>query len=119
MSVMDYEPPTMTRGDLKPDLDVVLGDESNLADFSAVNAGMVRVLGVMNGEVVLDDDVDTVIPSGDGKTLRVIRAWTAGEVDESGRMWVCFKVAWPTGKPQTFPEDTPLIMNIRPAPGDQ
>lgn len=118
MSVMDYEPPTMTRGDLKPDLEVTLGDAAGVANFSVVTAGQVTVLGVMNGTVVVDDVVDSVTPSVDGKTLKVVRAWEVAEVDASGRMWVCFRVDWPGAKPQTFPEDSPLILYVRRAPGD-
>lgn len=119
MSVTEYDPPTMTRGDLKPDLEVVLGDDAGVAVFSAVTPDMVTVTGVMDGVVVFSDTVDAVTPSGDGKTMRVVRAWAPGDVDTSGRMWVTFSVAWPGAKPQTFPEDSPLILYIRPAPGDQ
>lgn len=118
MSVMDYEPPTMTRGDLKPDIDVVLGDASSAANFSAVTPEQVTVIGVMNGVVVVDDVVDEVFPAEDGKTMRVVRAWEPDEVDDSGRMWVVFRVDWPGEKPQTFPEDTPLMLYFRQAPGD-
>lgn len=118
MSVMEYDPPTMTRGDLKPDLEATLGDARGVANFSAVDPDMVTVVVVLNGAVIVEDVVDDAIPSPDGKTVVVTREWQDGETAESGRMWVCFRINWPGAAPQTFPEDSPLIMNIRPAPGD-
>lgn len=118
MSIIALDPPTMTRGDLKPDLTVDIGDALGIADFSAIDETMVQV-SVVQGTVALVLAQPTAFtPSDDGKTARVVRAWEAGETDAVGRCWVNVIVAWPAGKPQHFPEDTPLRLDIRPAPGD-
>lgn len=118
MSIIGFEPPTMTRGDMKPDLVVDIGDALGFADFSALVPDQVRISVVQGTVALVLDNVDSITPSGDGKTARVVRAWQAGETDAKGRCWVSVIVDWPTGEPQHFPEDTPLRMYIRPAPGD-
>lgn len=118
MSAVLTDPPTMTRGDLEPTLEVEVGDEEGVADFSTLSADDVTVRAQLGDNLVVDDKVDAIIPSVDGKTARVLRNWVAGETDLPGRMWITIVVAWPGGKPQHFPEDTPLLLNIRRAPGD-
>jgi hypothetical protein len=103
----------MTQGDLNPPLEVTLGDAAGLANFSAVTASMVTIIGVMNGGIVVADTADEVIASDDGKSMVVRRAWVEGDTDTPGRMWLQFVVNWTGSKPQSFPEDTPLRINIR------
>jgi hypothetical protein len=118
MNAVEFDAPTMTRGDLKPDLEVIIGDASDDADFSALDESMVTV-SCVQGSLAVVLDQPTLIESLDGGArLRVVREWGDGETDVAGRIWVTISVAWPGTKPQHFPEDTPLLLNIRKAPGD-
>ena len=109
---------TITRGDLKPDLEIIIGDDAAQADFSAVTAGMCTVTGELDGAVVFSGPPASVSPSPDGKELTLVRPWVAGDTDSTGRMWITVQVLWPDGDPQTFPEDSALLLQIRRAPGD-
>lgn len=112
------DPPTMTRGDLEPPVEIEIGDEQGIADFSDLAPADVRVVAVQGSLEVVNDAVTSVVPSADGKTARVLRTWASGETDDWGRMWITVVVDWPGGRPQHYPEDTPLLLNIRKAPGD-
>jgi hypothetical protein len=112
------EPATLTRGDLKPDAVITISDARDDADFSGLDVGQCMIIGEMDGEVVFGDPPDSVVPAGDGKSALVTRAWKTGDTDESGRMYVWVLVTWGATAPQHFPQDTPLIVDIRRAPGD-
>lgn len=118
MSNIQEETPTITRGDLQPDLAVMVGDDEGFADFTTITPADCIVLGEMNDVLVVNDQPTTCEASLDGKTMLVVREWVAGETDLAGRMHVTVRVLWPGGEPQTFPDDTPLILNIRRRAGD-
>jgi hypothetical protein len=110
--------PTMVRGSLKPDLTVSVSDTAASANFGAVTKNEVTVICEVDGEIVATGHPDTYTPAGDNKSATVVRAWVAGETDNAGRMWVSVRIDWPTAKPQTFPHDGPLRLDIVRAAGD-
>lgn len=109
---------TMVRGSLKPDLEIVITDAAGAATFTGVSASDVTVIGEQNGQIVMSGQPDTFTPSPDGKSATVKRAWHLGETDNQGRMWVTVRVNWPGTKPQTFPDDAGLRLDITRAAGD-
>lgn len=108
----------IVRGDLKPDLEVTIGDEAGAANFSGVTPAQVSILAEQGGVIVINDVVDQVTPSTDGKTMIVRRAWASGETAVPGHMWLTVVVAWTGSAPQTFPASGPLRLDIRRAAGD-
>jgi hypothetical protein len=110
--------PTLTRGDLKPDVVITISDSRADADFSDLTTANVRVIGEINGVEVFNSLATVVTPAEDGKSAEVRRAWSAGDTDVVGRMWVRVVVTWPGGPPQTFPKGTPPYLDIRRAAGD-
>jgi len=110
---------TIKRGDRKPDLEIIIGDDDAEADFTDVTVGMVRVLGELDGVLVVDGTPSLVVPSQDGKELTVTYPWGVGETDVAGRMWLSVEVEWAVDNTQTFPEEGALLFGIERAPGDQ
>lgn len=108
----------MTRGDLLPDLEIVIADTAADADFSTLTAGACFLVAEMDGVKVIDDAFDTITVAPDGKSATLKRAWAAGETATVGRMYLSVRVEWPVGLPQTFPESAPLRLDIRRAAGD-
>lgn len=109
----------MVRGDLKPDLMIQVADARSDADFSNLTAANCRVVCVMNGRTVVDDTVDTITIAADGKSAILSRAWELGETDTAGKMYIRAVIEWPGSKPQSFPDDTFLVLPIRAANDDQ
>lgn len=109
---------SMTRGDLKPDLEITISDGDGVADFSGLDVGDCTVICEINGVVVVEDPPTSVTPAQDGQSAVVVRQWVAGETDEVGRMWCVVEVDWGTDKPQTFPQDSALRLDIGRASGD-
>lgn len=109
---------TMVRGSLKPDLQVTIADAAALADFSAVDKTAVTVICEVGGQIVAQGQPDTYVAAPDKKSAVVTRAWGANETANAGRMWVSVVVVWPGTKPQTFPDDGPLRLDIVRAAGD-
>lgn len=108
----------ITRGDEDPDLVITIGDSRADADFSWLTTDACRIIGEMNGTVVLDDAPDLVTPAADGKSAVLRRSWGPGETAVAGRMYIVAKVTAPDGRPQTFPRKSSLRLDIRRAPGD-
>lgn len=108
----------MTRGSLKPDLQVTIGDDSDTADFSTLTVADIRIVAEQNGLTVVDGPITLLDVSTDGHEATVSRAWQDGETDLQGRMWISVVVAWESGKEQWFPADGPLRLDINRAPGD-
>lgn len=108
----------MTRGDVKPDLQINLTDASGTANFIGITASQVRVIGELGGSVLFDSEPTEVTPSGDGTSMIVRRVWAPEDTDEVGILWVTVVVDWPSDKAQSFPEEGPLRLDIRRAPGD-
>lgn len=106
---------TITAGDLKPDLEITLADARADANFSLVDAADCHIYGVVNGILKVDDVATSITVAPDNKSAVVKREWVAGETDTTGRMWISVEVTWTDGDTQTFPEDTPLRLDIRPA----
>lgn len=109
---------TMKRGDLKPDLEITISDARASADFSTVAASACRIIGEMDGVVVLNDTADTITVAADNKSATVKRAWAAGETDTAGRLWLAVEVDWGAGAPQTFPRAGSLYLDIERDLGD-
>ena len=118
MTVMDMEPVSITRGDLRPDLEVVIGDDANDVNFSGLTVDDVTVFCEMDGLIVASGHPDTITPQAANKELLVVREWVDGETDTAGRMYITVEVKWSDGDPQTFPDDTPLMLHIRRKAGD-
>lgn len=110
--------PMMTRGDVEPPLAVTISDSRAAADFSVLTASDCRIQVEHDGVLIIDDPADSIEVASDNKSAIVRRAWGAGETDTAGRFWVRIEVNWPGGKPQTFPDDAPLRLDIGRAPGD-
>lgn len=112
------QPTTITRGDLKPDALIVLSDRAEEADFSALTPSMVWVTGEM-GDVVLFKARPVAVTAAIGGASTVVRyGWASGDTDFAGRMYIKVVVEWPGGEVQHFPKGSPLILDIRRAPGD-
>lgn len=108
----------MKRGDLKPDLEITISDNRDAADFSVLTASACRIIGEMDGAVVVDDLADTISVATGNKSAIVKRAWEVGETDIAGRLWFTVVVTWPDGDPQTFPRHGALPLDIGRFPGD-
>jgi hypothetical protein len=109
---------SMIRGSLKPDLSITIADASADANFAGVTADMVTVTLEQHGAIVAEGPPDTVTPAAGGKSAVVKKAWGPTDTSTPGRMWVSVTVDWPGDKPQTFPADGPLRLDIIHAPGD-
>lgn len=109
----------MIRGDLKPDLMIEVADARSDADFTNLTSGDCRVVCVINKEIIVDDQVDSIAIADDGKSAIISRAWEPGETDTAGKMYIRAVIEWPGGKPQSFPEDAFLVLPIRYANDDQ
>ena len=109
---------TMTRGDRKPDATITLSDARNDANFSTLALDKITVIGERNGSVVFSGHPASIAPSQDGKSAVIVRPWQVGDTDVSGRMYITVVVQWPDGTEQTFPNDSPLSLDIRRKPGD-
>lgn len=110
--------PVMTRGDRKPALTITLSDARSNANFAAITAADVTVIGEMDGAVVFSGTPDLFTPAADGKSATIRREWAIGDTAVAGRLWVTVVVEWPTDVPQSFPDDGPLRIDIIRAPGD-
>ena len=108
----------MTRGDLLPELEIVIADSAGDADFSSLTANACYLVAEMDGIEVIDAVFDSIAVAQDLKSATLKRAWVAGETDTVGRMYLSVRVNWPGGVPQTFPEGAPLRLDIRRAAGD-
>ena len=107
-----------TRGSVKPDLQVTIGDETGTADFSTLTPAKVFVVGEMNGVVIFDSPANEVVPAQDGKSAIIRRAWAPAEVEDVGHLWIQVRVEWTASAPQWFPSTAPLRVDIVRAPGD-
>lgn len=110
--------PTMTRGDTQPDLAVTISDTRASADFSVLVASDCRIQVERDGILIVDSPATAITIAADNKSAIVSRPWGVGETDIAGRLWVQVEVNWPGAKPQTFPDDGPLRLDIGRAPGD-
>lgn len=109
--------PTLTLGDLKPDAVIVISDVRAQADFSGLSTTDMWVVGEQSGTVLFRDHPDQILPSTDGRSCTVRRAWKDTDVDQLGRLYVWVEVNWTDGgTPQHFPT-SPLRIDIRRAPG--
>ena len=109
---------TMTRGDLLPDVLITIADARSSADFSTLTTSQVLIVGEVNGTVKFSDNPVSVTPAPDGKSAVLRYAWAPGDTDTAGRMYIWAVVTWNGSRPQTFPDDRPLFIDIKPAPGD-
>lgn len=107
-----------TRGAVKPDLQVTIGDSTGTADFSSLTPDKVFVVGEMDEQVIFDSPATSITPAPDGKSAIVKRAWAPADVDTAGRLWVQVRVMWTASAPQWFPSSGPLRVDIVRAPGD-
>lgn len=107
---------TITQGDRKPDLQIVLSDVANDANFSALDTSAYEIIIEQGDDIVVAQPPTSVDPSDDGKSVNLVYEW--GELDTAnvGRMYVRVWVEWPDGLRQTFPADKPLYLDVRPAP---
>lgn len=108
----------MYRGDTKPDLGIIIGDNREVADFSGLTPGVVSIVGVLGGFVKIDKNVDSVTPAQDGKSATVRYSWASADTDTVGTLFVTVRVDWGGDNVQHFPEGGMLQIPINPAPGD-
>lgn len=109
---------TMTRGDLSPDIIINIGDATGNGNFNELGVQDLTVVGEQDGLVVFSRQPTSYSPSGDGKRAQVRLSWQPGDTDVAGVMWVTVSARWPGEKPQHFPEDGALRLDINRAPGD-
>jgi hypothetical protein len=112
------EMPTITRGNLKPDLQISITDDSETSSFMGLAASAYTITGEMDGVVVFSGIPTGVALSNNNFTATLTRPWTAGETDEVGRLWLSVEVEWSSGKKQTFPDSGPLRLDVARAAGD-
>ena len=84
----------MYRGDLKPDLEVVLTDDGLPIDLTPTDN--INVIGMQNREVLFTR------PGFGSAAGLVTMQWEPGDTDTAGRIDIEVEVIWPGGKPQTF-----------------
>jgi hypothetical protein len=112
------EMPTITRGNLKPDLQISITDDSETSSFMGLAASAYTITGEMDGVVVFSGIPTGVALSNNNFTATLTRPGTAGETDEVGRLWLSVEVEWSSGKKQTFPDSGPLRLDVARAAGD-
>jgi hypothetical protein len=110
--------PTITRGDLKPDLRVAITDDSQTSTFNGLPLSAYTIKGELDGQVVFSGNPTGVALSNSDYTATLTRPWSAGETDNVGRLWISVEVEWSSGKKQTFPDDGPLRLDVSRAAGD-
>lgn len=118
MTTTQVKTTTIIRGSLKPDLKVTIADGAAEADFSVLTTGMVTVKVERGNTIVDSGHPSTVVAAPDHKSAVVTRAWLPESTVEVGRLWVSVEVDWPGTKPQTFPDDGPLRLDVVRAAGD-
>mgnify|MGYP001562053329 CR=1 FL=1 len=92
----------MKRGDLEPDLVVVVEDAAGLANLNLVVSW--RIIGKLHGVLVVNGAPTTVVvDSGNSAKATISRAWVSGETAVTGDMQVEVEAMWPGARPQTFP----------------
>jgi hypothetical protein len=84
------------RGDLLPTWSATLLDGVTPIDLTT--ATTVRVLGVMNGTLLIDREATSTNSVG-----RVTMDWIAGDTDLAGTIYFEVEVTWTGGGIQTFP----------------
>ena len=94
----------MKRGDLEPALVVTVEDAGGVANLNLVTSW--RLIGMLNGVVVLDDAPDTAVVDAQNSSKAVLtRAWETAETATVGMMLGEAEATWPGGRKQTFPAD--------------
>lgn len=92
----------MKRGDLEPALVLTVEDAAGLANLGDVVSW--RVIGKLNGLVVVDGAPDTAVVEGGNSSKAVLtREWQGIETGETGDMLIEVEAMWPGARPQTFP----------------
>lgn len=94
----------MKQHDLEPALVLIAEDAAGVADLNGVASW--RILGKLNGELVLDGAPDTTVVDPDNPArVTLTRAWQAGETSAQGDMRIEVEAMWPgtPPRPQTFP----------------
>lgn len=107
---------TITQGDLHPPIQMVLSDNGDEVDFSSVQLDSIQIVAEQGSGTLFIDSPDDKVVAQDGKSVTITRAWESGETDQVGRVYIRAWVIWPDDRKQTFPNDKPLYLDIRPAP---
>jgi hypothetical protein len=97
---------------------MLLADDREEGIFTGVTAGMVTLVGEMEGQVVLEEPADDILAAEDGKSAVIRRAWALGDTDVAGRMYCRAYITWPGTRRQHFPRTFALVVDIRRKPGD-
>lgn len=99
---------TMKVGDLKPDLQVACTSNGVAVDLTTATSV----------QVVCRKEYDTVAlwtrtASGSAGGIATY-TWQAGDTATAGRLLFEVKVTWPSAKPQRFPENSYLAVDVVP-----
>lgn len=93
-------------GDLLPPLVIDVTDNGNPVNMSSATS--VHVVAEQGGTALFTD----TSPVLDNTAGTVTHAWSAGQTDTPGRIWIEVQVTWPGGKIQSFPPFGSLAVDI-------
>jgi hypothetical protein len=108
---------TMTAGDVEPILRVTVSDARSDVDFGPVTASQCLFLVETSGQLLIEDTPDTAVVAPDGKSMTLSRQWQSGETDDVGYLWVSVVVNWAGSRPQTFPDEGAMRIDVARRPG--
>lgn len=95
------------RGDLEPELEIALTRDGAPVDLTPAQSVNVVMLPRARGAAVRR------IATG-GATGVVKMPWVAGDTDAPGLIDLEVEVTWPVDRPETFPEDGYLTVEVVP-----
>lgn len=99
------------RGSLRPGLQVTLTardeDTGVIGPVDLTTASSITAIGVQNGQAIIGRSV-----TGDANGV-VNMSWETGDTDAVGYIHFRFRVVWPNGEPQTFPDETEDDVKVR------
>ena len=102
---------TMKKGDLLPTFDVVLKDGTEPVDVSSGVDSIKFYMRDKNGVLKINGVTMTNITDGSDGQVRY--SWSSGDTDQIGEFTAEVVVVWTSGtKPQTFPNDRNIIIEI-------
>lgn len=97
---------TIHRGDRLPNFAATLADaDGNAPDLDTATEVRFQLRSTRDGTTKVDGAA-----TGDGAVATY--EWAAGDTDTPGRYWAEIHVTWPGELPQTFPNDTPIVVHI-------
>lgn len=96
------------RGDLEPPLEISCTRDGTSVDLTNADSVHVVLAHSVSGETPVRREASG---TADGK---VVMAWQAEDTDVVGIINVEVEVTWPGGRPETFPDDDYLAVEVVP-----